>query len=63
MGWGGRELAMTATLGAAGNFTISQLLAVSIAWGVVVVVTAAVNGIFLLGSWRLTRRETGRSSP
>ena len=31
LGWGGRELAMAATIGAAGNLTASQTLAVSVA--------------------------------
>ena len=53
MGWGGREIAMAATLGAASNLTVNETLAVSIAWGVVLIMTGAVNGIFLLGDWRI----------
>lgn len=52
MGWGGRELAMAATLGAAGNLTESQAVAVSVAFGAVLVMTSAVNGVFLIGDWR-----------
>jgi uncharacterized membrane protein YbhN (UPF0104 family) len=59
MGWGGRELAMAATLGAASNLTINETLAVSIAWGVVLIMTGAVNGIFLLGDWQ----ASGQSPP
>lgn len=59
MGWGGRELAMAATLGAATNLTINETLAVSIAWGVVLIMTGAVNGVFLLGDWQMS----GQSSP
>ncbi len=55
MGWGGRELAMAATLGATGSLTPSETLAVSIAWGVVLIITGAVNGAFLLGDWQIAR--------
>jgi uncharacterized membrane protein YbhN (UPF0104 family) len=51
MGWGGRELAMASTLGAAGGLPMSEILAVSIAWGVVLLLTSAVNGVFLIGEW------------
>jgi hypothetical protein len=57
MGWGGRELAMAATLGAASNLTINETLAVSIAWGVVLIMTGAVNGIFLLGDWQMSSQS------
>jgi uncharacterized membrane protein YbhN (UPF0104 family) len=55
MGWGGRELAMAATLGATGSLTPSETLAVSIAWGVVLIITGAVNGAFMLGDWQIAR--------
>jgi uncharacterized membrane protein YbhN (UPF0104 family) len=58
MGWGGREIAMAATLGAASNLSADETLAVSIAWGVVLIMTGAVNGIFLLGDWQMTRRAS-----
>ena len=58
MGWGGRELAMAATLGVAGGLSLNETLAVSIAWGVVLIVTSAVNGLFLLGDWRTTQTQT-----
>jgi uncharacterized membrane protein YbhN (UPF0104 family) len=65
MGWGGRELAMAATLGVAGHLALNETLAVSIAWGAVLIVTSAVNGIFLLGHWRVNHRappEDGRAA-
>ena len=55
MGWGGRELAMAATLGATGALSASETLAVSFAWGAVLIVTGAVNGVFLLGDWQIAR--------
>ena len=58
MGWGGREIAMAATLGAASNLTINETLAVSIAWGVVLIMTGAINGIFLLGEWQRARKPS-----
>lgn len=51
MGWGGREIAMASTLGAAGGLTMNETLAVSIAWGVVLITTGVVNGVFLIGDW------------
>jgi uncharacterized membrane protein YbhN (UPF0104 family) len=62
MGWGGRELAMAGTLGAASSLTLDETLAVSIAWGVVLIVIGAVNGVFLLGHWppRSDPREQNR---
>ena len=48
---------MAATLGAASNLTINETLAVSIAWGVVLIMTGAVNGIFLLGDWQMSGRS------
>jgi uncharacterized membrane protein YbhN (UPF0104 family) len=57
MGWGGRELAMAATLGAAGGLTESQIVAISAAFGAVLIMTSAVNGIFLIGDWRKSGRD------
>ena len=51
MGWGGREIAMASTLGAAGSLTMNETLAISIAWGVVLITTGVVNGAFLIGDW------------
>jgi hypothetical protein len=51
MGWGGRELAMAATIGAYGNLSLDETLAISIAWGAVLILSGAVNGVFLLGHW------------
>jgi uncharacterized membrane protein YbhN (UPF0104 family) len=53
MGWGGREIAMAGTLGAASSLTVNETLAVSIAWGVVMIATGAVNGVFLIGDWHV----------
>jgi uncharacterized membrane protein YbhN (UPF0104 family) len=52
MGWGGRELAMAATIGAASHLTLSQTLAVSVAFGAILIMTSAINGLFLIGDWR-----------
>jgi hypothetical protein len=60
MGWGGRELAMAATLGGAGALTASETLAISVAWGIVLILSGTVNGLFLLGDWRT---HTGRPKP
>lgn len=57
MGWGGREIAMATTLGAASSLTINETLAVSVAWGVVMIMTGAVNGLFLLGDWQISGRK------
>jgi uncharacterized membrane protein YbhN (UPF0104 family) len=68
MGWGGREIAMTSTLGAAGHLGINETLAISIMWGIVLIASSAVNGIFLIGEWRtgargssVSKRSTGQS--
>jgi hypothetical protein len=52
MGWGGRELAMTTTLGAVGGLSTSEALSVSAAFGLTLMMSAAVNGLVLLGDWR-----------
>lgn len=39
-------------LGAAGHLTISETLAVSIIWGAVLIMSSAVNGVFLIGHWK-----------
>jgi uncharacterized membrane protein YbhN (UPF0104 family) len=51
MGWGGREIAMASTLGTAGGLTMNETLAVSLAWGVVLIITGVANGAFLIGEW------------
>ena len=53
MGWGGREIAMASTLGAASSLTMNETLAISIAWGVVLITTGVVNGVFLIGDWHV----------
>lgn len=55
MGWGGREIAMASTLGAASSLTMNETLAISIAWGVMLIMTGVVNGIFLVGDWQVGR--------
>lgn len=62
MGWGGRELAMTTTLGVASNLSVSETLAVSVAFGAVLVMTSAVNGIFLLGDWQARGKRSAIDS-
>jgi uncharacterized membrane protein YbhN (UPF0104 family) len=56
MGWGGRELAMAGTLGVAGGMSVNETLAVSIAWGVVLMMIGAINGVALLGDWQMSGR-------
>jgi uncharacterized membrane protein YbhN (UPF0104 family) len=57
MGWGGRELAMAATLGTTGGLTMNEALAVSAEWGIILVAAGAINGVFLLGNWQPRRTE------
>jgi uncharacterized membrane protein YbhN (UPF0104 family) len=59
MGWGGREIAMASTLGATGGLTVNETLAISIAWGVVLITTAVVNGVFLIGDWHAAPSPAG----
>jgi uncharacterized membrane protein YbhN (UPF0104 family) len=63
MGWGGREIAMASTLGAASSLTMNETVAISIAWGVVLIMTGVVNGIFLLGDWQVGGTEPVDDSP
>jgi hypothetical protein len=60
MGWGGREIAMTTTLGAAGHLSINETLAISIIWGVVLIASSAFNGVFLIGDWRTGAKASTR---
>jgi len=53
MGWGGREVAMAVVLGPACGLSLNEALAVSAAWGGVMIVAGAVNGLFMLGGWQL----------
>ena len=55
MGWGGRELAFVATIGAAARLTNAEALSLSSIWGVVIVFSAASNGLCLIGRWRHAR--------
>jgi hypothetical protein len=43
---------MASTLGVASGLTMNETLAISIAWGVVLITTGVVNGIFLIGDWQ-----------
>lgn len=55
MGWGGREIAMAATVGVASGLSINQALAVSAVWGVTLILAGAVNGVFVFGDWQSHR--------
>ena len=55
LGWGGRELAMAATLGAVSGLSVNEALALSAALGGVMMITAAASGVFILGDWRAHR--------
>jgi hypothetical protein len=59
LGWGGREIALVATLGATGGLSINEALAISAAWGLTLMVTGVINGVFLIGPWW----RQGRSQP
>jgi len=61
LGWGGREIVMATTLGTMGSLTVSETLAVSIAWGAVLIVSSALNGAFLIGNWRMDARSLPES--
>lgn len=55
MGWGGRELAMAATVGVASGLSLNQALVVSAVWGMTLILAGALNGIFVLGDWQSYR--------
>jgi len=38
----------------AGGLTMNETLAISFAWGVVLIATGVVNGLFLIGDWHTT---------
>ena len=61
MGWGGREIAMAATVGIASGLSINQALVFSAIWGVTLILAGAVNGVFVLGDWQSHR--TAASPP
>jgi uncharacterized membrane protein YbhN (UPF0104 family) len=56
LGWGGRELAMAATLGSVSGLSVNEALAFSASWGGVMMITAAAGGLFILGDWGAHRR-------
>lgn len=56
MGWGGREIAIAMTLGTVAGLSLNEALAISAAWGIILILTSLVNGAFLLGDWRAYRR-------
>jgi len=55
MGWGGREIAMAATVGVASGLSINQALVVSAIWGLTLILAGAVNGVFVFGDWHSHR--------
>jgi|GEM_PF-3164441 len=55
MGWGGREIAMAATVGVASGLSINQALVVSAIWGLTSILAGAFNGVFVLGDWQSHR--------
>ena len=64
MGWGGRELAMAATLGAAGGgLTVNEALAVSAAWGLTLIIAGMISGVFLIGDWQQYQLPPSSESP
>jgi lysylphosphatidylglycerol synthase-like protein len=56
MGWGGREIAIAMTLGTVAGLSLNEALAISAAWGIILLLTSLINGAFLLGNWRGYRR-------
>ena len=55
MGWGGREIAMAATVGVASGLSLNQALVISATWGITLIMAGAVNGIFMIGDWHSHR--------
>jgi uncharacterized membrane protein YbhN (UPF0104 family) len=55
MGWGGREIAMAATVGVASGLSLNQALAISATWGITLILASAINGIFMIGDWHSHR--------
>jgi uncharacterized membrane protein YbhN (UPF0104 family) len=53
MGWGGREFAVAAALGSAGGLSLNEALAISALWGMTMILSGAINGVFLLAEWRV----------
>lgn len=51
MGWGGREIAMAATVAVSSGLTLNESLVVSAIWGLTLILAGAVNGIFVFGDW------------
>jgi hypothetical protein len=52
MGWGGREIAIALTLGTVAGLSLNEALAISAAWGIILLLTNLINGAFLVGDWR-----------
>jgi hypothetical protein len=57
MGWGGREIAIAMTLGTVAGLSLNEALAISAAWGIILILTSLINGAFLLGDWQAYRRS------
>lgn len=63
MGWGGREIAMAATVGVASGLSINQALVLSAIWGLTLIIAGAVNGVFVLGDWHSHRAAANPLRP
>lgn len=61
LGWGGREIAMAATVGVASGLSLNQALVLSATWGVVLILAGAVNGLFVFGKWQRLRTVEAHS--
>ncbi len=60
MGWGGREIAMAATVGTVSGLSLNETLVVSATWGMTLIIAGAINGVFLLGDWQFHRHPAFR---
>jgi uncharacterized membrane protein YbhN (UPF0104 family) len=63
MGWGGREIAMAATVGVASGLSINQALVLSAIWGLTLIIAGAINGVFVLGDWHSHRAAANPLRP
>ncbi len=58
MGWGGREFVFASTIGSAAGLKLTESLSISAVWGLVLVASAALNGLVLLFRRTEDRRRT-----
>jgi hypothetical protein len=66
LGWGGREIAMAATIGVASGLTLNEALVISTIWGLTLILAGAANGVFVFGDWyphRVPAPGTGTRPP